>query len=104
MKTNILSTIRRALRAGAVVFAVAQENADAEGFGNALSFNGVNRYVSVPTFGSIAPTTGVTVEFWALARLLAAGRLVSGNESGIVPLTVEELRAAREQAGAAQPQ
>ncbi len=71
MKTNILSTIRRALLAGVVAFAVAQENVNAEGFGNALSFSGVNQYVSVPAFGSIAPTSEVTVEFWALTDAVA---------------------------------
>jgi hypothetical protein len=34
-------------------------------FGNALSFNGVNQYVTVPNFGAIIPTNEVTVEFWA---------------------------------------
>ncbi len=33
--------------------------------GNALSFNGVNQYVTVPNFGAIIPTSEVTVEFWA---------------------------------------
>jgi len=39
--------------------------------GNALSFNGVNQYVSVPNFGDIAPTNEVTVEFWANAGAIA---------------------------------
>ncbi len=39
--------------------------------GNALSFNGVNQYVSVPNFGNIAPTNEVTVEFWAKAGAIA---------------------------------
>ena len=34
-------------------------------YGNALSFNGVNQYVTVPNFGAIIPTNEVTVEFWA---------------------------------------
>jgi len=33
-------------------------------FGNALSFNGVDQYVSITNFGAIAPTKEVTVEFW----------------------------------------
>jgi WD40 repeat protein len=46
----------------------------------------------------MSPGTRSLTDMRALARLLAAGRLVSGNEGGIVPLTAEELRAAREQA------
>jgi len=45
--------------------------AQAAGFGNALSFNGVNQYVSVPNFGSIVPTNEITVEFWANASAYA---------------------------------
>jgi hypothetical protein len=31
---------------------------------NALSFDGVNDYVSIPGFGASAPTTEITIEFW----------------------------------------
>jgi hypothetical protein len=40
---------------------------DAPLAGNALHFDGANDYVNVPGFGSIAPTTEVTVEFWQYA-------------------------------------
>ncbi len=40
-------------------------------FGNALVFNGVNQYVSVPNFGAIIPTNEVTVEFWAYTTAAA---------------------------------
>lgn len=41
-------------------------------FGNALAFNGASQYVSVPGFGSIAPTNEVTIEFWAYINQAAS--------------------------------
>ena len=37
-------------------------------FGNAISLNGVNQYISVTNFGNILPTNEITVEFWAKAN------------------------------------
>ncbi len=39
--------------------------------GDALSFNGVNQYVTVANFGAIIPTNEITVEFWACTTALA---------------------------------
>jgi hypothetical protein len=54
----------RPLGAGSDIGSVQAAWPGNDAFGNALSFNGT-QYVSVPNFGSIAPTNEVTVEFWA---------------------------------------
>src|SRR5262245_13094170 len=69
MKT--IKTIERSLICTLVLVTFALLPARAQPFlGNALSFNGVNQYVSVTNFGAIAPTNEVTVEFWANANAL----------------------------------
>lgn len=39
-------------------------------YGHALSFNGVNQYISITNFGHIVSTAVVTVEFWANASAI----------------------------------
>ena len=49
------------------------------------------------------PAPQPAAELMALARLLSAHRMVPGSDSGIMPLTADELRAAWEAAGGTQP-
>ena len=55
----------RVLTLGVLVAATHRTASGQSLFGNALSFNGINQYVSVANFGNIIPTNEITVEFWA---------------------------------------
>jgi len=68
MKGNRLILILGALL-GALYPPWSTAQAQPATFSNALSFNGVDQYVSVTNVGTIAPTNEVTVEFWAYTEL-----------------------------------
>jgi Concanavalin A-like lectin/glucanases superfamily/Vacuolar protein sorting-associated protein 62 len=44
------------------------------GWGNAISFDGVDDSVLIPRFGAIAPTTEITIEFWQKGSAVKAQR------------------------------
>lgn len=52
----------------------------------------------------LAPGVRPLADMRGLSRLLSAGRFIPGKDHGLTALTPEELRAAWEQAGAAQPE
>src|SRR5262249_15978864 len=51
-------------------------------FGNALSFNGTNNWVTVPDSNSLDLTTGMTLEAWVRPSTIAAWRNVFTKEVG----------------------
>ena len=62
MKTQLTHHFIAALL-GALCLPWSSAQAQPATFGNALSFNGVDQYVSITNFGAIAPTNEITVEF-----------------------------------------
>jgi Concanavalin A-like lectin/glucanases superfamily/Bacterial Ig domain len=46
-------------------------SAHGQSAGTALQFDGTNQFVDIPNFGTIAPTSEVTVEFWAYPTAVA---------------------------------